>query len=629
MIVYSGTKAQFDTDVVEGNIAKKVEYFFEQNLGIHHGNESEFNSWEESLTRMNGIMRATQLDDNVKVAIEYQVPMTSKRVDFLITGRNSENKDNVIVIELKQWEKAERTSLENVVKTYTGGSNKVVAHPSYQAYSYAKTIENFNETVQLGNIGIYPCAYLHNYSEKYKGEIANNNYAEIIQLSPLFLKEDSPKLIEFIKKYICKSDDGSILYKIENGKIKPSKALQDSLASMINGNEEFIMIDEQLVAYSTVKKLVQNKINTNKKYTVIIEGGPGTGKSVIAINLLVDLIKSGYNACYTSKNQAPRDVYFEKLRQNNFKMDYIKTLFKGASSFYGCPSNTFDCILSDEAHRLAKKSFALGKGENQVKEIINASRISIFFIDPNQMVNKSDIGTIDEIMKWAKEFNSEIIYNDEIKLTSQFRCNGSDGYIAFLDDLLGIRQTANANCFDLEYDIRVFDNPNAMRECLREKNLINNKARMLAGYCYDWTSNKAGGKDEYDICLEDGFRAQWNFKNSIWAIDENSFDQVGCIHTCQGLEFDYVGVIIGNDLRYSNGYVITDASARSTEDKTLSKTTPFSKADAIIRNTYKTLMTRGQKGCYIYCENKELSNYIKIRLDMLKKERENWIKIHQ
>lgn len=627
MIVYSGTKAQFRNDVIEGNIAKKVEYFFEQNLGIHHGNDSEFNSWEESLTRMNHIMDETNLDDNVKVAIEYQVPMTSKRVDFLITGRNAENKDNVIVIELKQWEKAEHTSLENVVKTYTGGSNKVVAHPSYQAYSYAKTIENFNETVQLSNIGIYPCAYLHNYTEKYKHEINNDEYADIIQLSPLFLKEDAPKLIEFIKKYICKSDDGSILYKIENGKIKPSKALQDSLVSMINGNQEFLMIDEQLVAYSTVKKLVESKINTNKKYTVIIEGGPGTGKSVIAINLLVDLIKAGYNACYTSKNQAPRDVYFEKLRQSNFKMDYIKTLFKGASSFYGCPSNTFDCILSDESHRLAKKSFALGKGENQVKEIINAARISIFFIDPNQMVNKNDIGTIDEIQKWADEFNSEIIYNNEIKLTSQFRCNGSDGYIAFLDDLLGIRQTANSNYFDLEYDIRVFDNPNAMRECLREKNLTNNKARMLAGYCYEWISNSSS--DDYDIYLDDGFKAKWNFRNSIWAINEASFDQIGCIHTSQGLEFDYVGVIIGKDMRFANGKVFTDPSARAKEDATLSKNTPFIKADAIIRNTYKTLLTRGQKGCYIYCEDKNLSDYIKSRLDSLKTEREKWMKIHQ
>ena len=627
MIVYSGTKAQFNNDVIEGNIAKKVEYFFEQNLGVHHSNDSEFNSWEESLKRMNYVMNETNLEDNVKVAIEYQVPMTSKRVDFLITGKDASNKDNVIVIELKQWQKAEQTSLENVVKTYTGGSNKVVAHPSYQAYSYAKTIENFNETVQLSNISIYPCAYLHNYEERYKDEVSNDKYAEITRISPLFLKEDSPKLVAFIKKYICKSDDGSILYKIENGKIKPSKALQDSLASMINGNKEFLMLDEQLVAYSTVKKLVQNKINDNKKYTVIIEGGPGTGKSVIAINLLVDLINSGYNACYTSKNQAPRDVYFEKLRQNNFKLDYIKTLFKGASSFYGCPTNTFDCILSDEAHRLAKKSFARGKGENQVKEIINASRISIFFIDPNQTVNKNDIGTIEEIQKWANEFNSEIIYNNEIKLTSQFRCNGSDGYIAFLDDLLGIKRTANYNYFDLEYDIRIFDNPNAMRESLREKNLINNKARMLAGYCYDWVSDSSS--DNYDIFLEDGFKAKWNFQNTVWAISETSFDQVGCIHTSQGLEFDYVGVIIGRDLRFSNGYVITDASARSKKDATLSNSTPFDKADAIIRNTYKTLLTRGQKGCYIYCEDKELSNYFKQRLDSCKMEREKWIQIHQ
>lgn len=328
MIVYIGTKAQFNNDVIHNCIAEKVQYFFKRNLGFHHNNESEFHSWEESLSRMNDVINQTNIDDNVKVAIEYQVPMTSKRVDFLITGRDENNKDNVVVIELKQWQKAERTSFDNIVKTFTGGSNKIVAHPSYQAYSYAKTIENFNETVQLENIQLHPCAYLHNYSDKYKDELENQKYSGITLLSPLFLKNDSLKLANYIKKFIKKCDDGSILYKIENGKIKPSKALQDSIASMLKGNEEFLMIDEQMVAYSIVNNLVSSKINTDKKYTIIIEGGPGTGKSVIAINLLANLIKGGCNACYTSKNAAPRNVYFDKLRKTDFKQDYVKTLLE-------------------------------------------------------------------------------------------------------------------------------------------------------------------------------------------------------------------------------------------------------------------------------------------------------------
>lgn len=185
------------------------------------------------------------------------------------------------------------------------------------------------------------------------------------------------------------------------------------------------------------------------------------------------------------------------------------------------------------------------------------------------------------------------------------------------DDLLGICQTANYDGFDMEYDLKIFDNPNEMRDALRVKNNENNKARMIAGYCYEWLSRK--DVNAYDIVLENGFVAKWNFAStSTWAIDEDSFEQVGCIHTSQGLEFDYVGIIIGNDLRYKNGMVITDPAKRAKTDQSLrglkSRDSYEEVADKIIRNTYKTLLTRGQKGRYIYCEDKALQEYLKKRI---------------
>lgn len=186
--------------------------------------------------------------------------------------------------------------------------------------------------------------------------------------------------------------------------------------------------------------------------------------------------------------------------------------------------------------------------------------------------------------------------------------------IAFLDNLLGIRQPANTT-FDMDYDIKVFDNPNEMREAVRVKNNINNKSRLLARYCYEQITQKNPFGNEYDIVLEDNFKAKWNFGNtSTWAIDETSFDQIGCIHTSQGLEFDYVGVIIGKDLRFDCNKVVTDYTQRAKSDKSLKgikATKNYNLADEIIRNTYRTLLSRGQKGCYIYCEDKELADYIK------------------
>lgn len=258
-------------------------------------------------------------------------------------------------------------------------------------------------------------------------------------------------------------------------------------------------------------------------------------------------------------------------------------------------------------------------GENQIKEIINAAKISVFFIDEDQIISMKDIGRVDEIKKQAKSLESVIHEGNDLILTSQFRCNGSDGYIAFIDDLLEIRSTANKEGFDIDYEIKVFDNPCEMREALRIKN-INNKARMIAGYCYPWNSKK--DKTKMDIELSNGFKAQWNFTTNEFAIDPNSFEQVGCIHSTQVLEFDYVGIIIGKDLIYRNGRVETDYSARAKNDKTIVSVNSEAKrrlADTIIRNTYKTLLTRGQKGCYVYCQDEELRDYLLGRLSAAKR----------
>lgn len=616
MIVYSGTISKFNNDVDNGVIADLVKYELEKRHIINN-NESEFRSWDNSLLHMKNVLDVPEINKDIRVAIEYQIPATSKRVDFIIAGKDEFDKSNVVIIELKQWESAKRTSREDIVTTYLAGSNRAVTHPSYQAYSYAKTIENYNEYVQKKNIQLYPCCYLHNFREEHRSELDNELYKDIITIAPMYLKQDTKKLREFIKKYVSKSDNGELLYQIDHGKIRPSKALQDTIVSMINGNQEFYMIDEQKVVFSTIKKLVENAISRNEKYTIIISGGPGTGKSVIAMNLLAEFRSLMVN--YVTKNAAPRNVYFSKMRQGNFKLNYVKNLFKGSGAYVESKKNDFDCLIVDEAHRLNEKSGMFANlGENQIKEIINAARVSVFFIDENQIVTTKDFGSIEEIKKQAKILGSEVFSGEDYKLTSQFRCNGSDGYISFLDHILGIRDTANYDGFDLDYDIRIYDDPVKMRDNLREINHINNKSRMIAGYCYEWATQKKNDIETFDIELENGFQAKWNFNSTnTWAIDEDSFEQVGCIHTAQGLEFDYVGIIIGNDMRYRDGKVITDYTKRAKSDaslKGIKSKGKYELADRIIRNTYKTLLSRGQKGCFVYCEDRELSNYMKNRL---------------
>ncbi len=616
MIVYSGTKSDFLLSVEADSIATEIEDNIYRKMHRRTA-QNEFRSWENSLEYMYKVLNDNTIPDNSGIAIEYNIPQTSKRVDFIISGYNEKKDPNVVIIELKQWDKVNVVEGQDaLVETYTGNALRKVVHPSYQAWSYAAMIYDYNQNVQMGNILLHPCAYLHNYRKSNPEKLEGDQYKEYVDDAPLFARGEVSKLRDFIKASVKIGDDKQLLYDIDNGKIKPSKSLQDSIKSMIEGNQEFIMLDDQKVVYEEILKNALQCMTDQKKRTVIVQGGPGTGKTVVAINLLAKLTNEGCFVQYTSKNSAPRNVYAKKL--TGHKKSSINNMFKGSGSYVDVEKNIVDVLICDEAHRLNDKSGMFHNlGENQIKEIIDASLCSVFFIDESQRVTLSDIGTVAEIKKWAKEEDSEII---EMELLSQFRCNGSDGYLAWLDEVLEIRKTANFDMKDIDYDIRIVDSPNEVRDLIFERNRPSNRARILAGYCWPWI--KAGQNDTnvHDIKIGD-FEMSWNLGNtSTFAIDESSVNEIGCIHTSQGLEFDYAGVIIGDDMRYENGHIVTDFTKRAKTDQSLKgikklyKEQPeyaLKEADEIIKNTYRTLMTRGMKGCYVYCTDKNLAEYLK------------------
>ena len=625
MLVYEGIKSGFIDDVDLGIIADKIRNKYIE-VVKRRPSVPEFNSWKNSMQYMRGVLSDNEIPSNTGIAIEYNIPPTGCRIDFMMSGYNKD-KSNVVIIELKQWDKAiEAGQMDGIYKvnTYTGGGMRDVNHPSYQAMTYANLIRDYNETVQLKDINVVPCAYLHNYYFENDDTLLSNNYKEYTDQAPLFGHNDVIKLRNFIKKYIEDGDDGNILYEIDHGRIRPSKMLQDSLSKMLKGNKEFYMIDNQKIVYEYAIKNAIDTVSKNDKNVMIVRGGPGTGKSVLAINLLVEFNNRNMTCFYVTKNSAPRSVYATKLR-GEYTQTYINHLFQGSGNFVDEESNKLDVLIVDEAHRLnAKSGMFQNKGENQIKEIINASNFSLFFIDENQKVTLKDIGSEDLIKKFANELGAGIYTFD---LDSQFRCNGSDGYLAWLDRVLEIRDTANFDIDGFDYDFKVFDDPNEMRKAIEEKNNINNKSRIVAGYCWEWpTGNTRKDTNYHEIKIpEYGFEISWNLDGGEnFAIGTTSVNEAGCIHTVQGLEFDYVGVIIGDDLRYENGQIVTDYTKRAKTDTSLNGIKKIAKeqgkevankiADNIIKNTYRTLMTRGMKGCYIYCTNKELTKYFKEKI---------------
>ena len=615
MLAYVATKQQFLTDapVIEDKVAAAVL----AKLGLRVG-EPERNAWRNSLgNAMSHVVRDARIPDNSGIAIEYRVNGRGFRIDFMLSGTDASGKESLVIIELKQWSEIDFSDLKDHVKTFLGRGLRDERHPSYQAWSYSNQLQGYNEYVYSAKVRVTACAYLHNCEDS--RVIRDVSFKEWISSVPVFIHGELEPLVQHVAQQIVSSDGTTLLERIDTSPIRPSKPLAEAVGNMLQGQTEFVLVDDQKTVLESIVAAA-TKAQVGTKQVLIIRGGPGTGKSVIALNALSRLTSLRKNVRYVTPNAAPRAVFEDKLKKILSK-EMLADLFSGSGTFTHSAPNSYDALIVDEAHRLkARHQYSKG-GVNQIKEIIAATRTAVFFIDEAQQVTWKDIGDIGAIKAFAEAENAEI---QEFTLHSQFRCGGSDDYLVWLDDTLGIRDD-DASYFSPErYDFRIFDDPVKLHDTIREKNKDTNKSRMVAGYCWDWTSRKPGGAPDI-VFPEFAYEVKWNLiKHSYrWIIEPDSVSEAGCIHTCQGLELDYVGVIVGPDLVFRNGELRTDPAGRSKDDKSLAgykkafkdnAASANERADAIIRNTYRTLMSRGMKGCYVYFTDKETADYFRQQL---------------
>jgi DUF2075 family protein len=615
VLAYLASKEQFlrDAPTIEDIVAAQVK----KNLNLSVG-PGEYQAWKNSLgNAMSHVMLDAGIPNDAAVAVEYRLNGRKFRIDFLIAGQDGAGKESIVIVELKQWTDIDYSELRNHVRTFVGGGLRDERHPSYQAWSYASHLKMYNEYVYTNQLQVNACAYLHNCMSS--EVVGAERYSEELGRAPVFIKGEIEGIRSLIRSNIKTGVDFELLRKIDASPIRPSKQLAEAVGSMLDGIEEFVLLDEQKTVLETIVDTAV-KGQVEKKQVIIIKGGPGTGKSVISINALARVSSLRMNARYITPNMAPRAVFESKLR-GVISGGEIHDLFSGSAAYAGMKTDSFDVLIVDEAHRLKLRSQYTKGGVNQIKEIIESSRTSVFFIDEAQKVTWQDIGEISSIEHFAKKVGAEIQY---LELHSQFRCGGSDDYMVWLDNALGV-QIDNESYFSNEkFEFKIVESPTELHDLIKEKNKENNKSRVVAGYCWDWVSKK--DRNKYDITFPKfGFQAEWNLESQggEWIIKEGSIEQVGCIHTSQGLELDYVGVIVGPDLTISGHELVTDPGARAKTDRSLHgykkefKVNPEEatrKADELIRNTYRTLMSRGMKGCYVYFTDPVTADYFKRRL---------------
>ena len=601
-------------------------------------------SFKHSLPEMSKVLNSELFNKEINVAIEYRLE-TGGRADFIIYGKDEFDHNNLVVVELKQWSTVKTSKKPDYVYTNGGEGLRDYWHPSYQAFNYINLLKHLNEYVREQGIELNACSFLHYMDNSYDFILNNKELFPKIVEAPAFLKNDVEKLRAFIKRHVSKPNK-QLLYYIDEGEISPSKELVQMLNDSLKGNPFFSYDENQAEAVATIYEKTVEALDSGKRATIIIKGGPGTGKSVVAINAMAKILShtkprtnKHNNVVYVTQNMAPRYYFKDALNKDTrYTNKETNAFFKTPHLLNKCPDMEYDCVLVDEAHRIIEYKPAkptsytyMKPGTNLLEQIFRGSKVNVFFIDEDQAVTDWDYATVELIKKYADKFNSPVFEGKELSLTYQYRCVGGATYINWVKGILGYDGFKPFKAkFNKSYKVKVLESPQEMRNIITKLNNDYTPSRIVAGYTHVWKSlEEATRKNNpipfertsFDFEFADGFKMRWNKGMGLvdsdysYLADPDSINQIGCIHTIQGLDLQYAGVIIGKDLIYRDGKIQFDKNANV--DNYSAKISSSDDKDAFryIRNTYNVLLTRGMRGTFIYCEDKALNEYFKSLLD--------------
>lgn len=630
MIIYQNTKAGFIDDVDENRLQGRLEQAFTDKTGSVPADRGV---WDYEYTKFSRVLGGARVDPEVQVAIEYFPSVVGRsRVDVVLAG-NDGTTDQALILELKAWDQAGLRDEANMVLAPYGGG-RVKEHPCLQAKHYRVLVQRFNQDVEEQGIVLHSGAYLFNLHRRTPEPLEDARYQDLLTDSRLFLAGDTTELKAYFETHIPRKPQKNVLFYLDQGRWRPAEALLRRVDAMLKGNESFELIDEQNEAFEIIRHKVIDEKDRTGRHVFVVEGGPGTGKSVIAVRLVAEALKRKRMAFFVAPNKAFRDALVEQLSEGNSGYrDDGQALFRSSWSFDQADwrrDEKNEILVIDEAHRLKEQAYQY-RGESMIEDMVRAARISVFFIDESQKIEWKDAGSVEAVRVAAKKFKAE--WHEPMKLTAQFRCHGSTGYTNWLVDTLQLGETGNYDGWpNLDYDFQIFANAHDLYEALKARNTTNT-ARLVAGYAWNWPQKGRERGSAAAHIQVDGLSLPWNYFGESWGTAADGIGQVGCIHTCQGLEFDTMGILIGGDLVYREGQVVGLPEKRAKTDRSLygyraelkaagedprKHSQVLGKIQTIIKNTYKVLLSRGRKGCYVWCEDAALREYLKHRLELAK-----------
>ncbi|MCW3101369.1 MAG: ATP-binding protein [Chthonomonadaceae bacterium] len=577
---------------------------------VGHGpSPAEVRSWERSLHVLSADLIQARLDD-VEVLLEYRLPLTSKRADAVLCGRNPKTgADSYVVVELKQWSEAELL-VETTDLCSVPGAGGTRLHPGEQVRRYCGHMSDFLGTFAGKADQIAGVAYLHN---------ATDLAIRGLELLPeddhgrLFTGQRRSQFLAFLNSKLS-GPGADAADRLLGSAVRPSRQLLALAAEEVQEREMFRLQDEQQVAFRLVQRAVERSRRGAHKQAIVVLGGPGSGKSVIALSLLGELSREGRTVLHATGSSA----FTQTLRKvAGRRAPRVKTMFRYFNQFGDLEPNELDVLICDEAHRIRETSAnrytpaKARRGTPQVDELLQAARVPVFLLDEHQVVRPGELGSLAEIRAAAARLGIDV---ELVELDGQYRCGGSRAYEEWVRRLLGLESGDPVPWQgDDRFEVQVADSPEGLETLLADRE---GTARISAGYCWPWGDPRPDGTLPEDVVIG-SWRRPWNNKKDtavggapgrpFWASDPAGFGQVGCVYTAQGFEYDWSGVIFGDDLVWRRDRWV--AQPRASHDSAV-KRAPIEEFDRAVRNTYKVLLTRGMLGSALYSTDPETQDLL-------------------
>jgi uncharacterized protein len=555
MFLLRGAVAALATQATGNRLVPQLIEQFRFQFG-YEPSRSEVRSWDRSIPALLSQLTHAGLDE-VEVLVEYRLPLTSKRADVVLLGEHPRGGPSCVVVENKQWSRLELVDIEHRLVEVAGVGMQERLHPQEQVRRYVEYLQDFNRYLGEHPDSLAGCAYLHNATS---GNIAGLRHPDVADLNifPAFAADELAALRSFLTARLTPAPGTQVADDFLASVIAPSKQLLRHVQQEILANPQFTLLDEQQVAYQVVLRAVEHAKRADAKEAVVITGGPGSGKSVIAVALLGELAKRGYNVSHATGSRSftvtLRQVVGRRVRR-------VTEVFRYTNNFMDAERNSLDVLIVDEAHRIRETStnrFTKANkrlGTPQADELVRAARVPVFLLDEHQVVRPYEIGTVASIEQAAAR-NGAVVRR--VDLNGQFRCGGSDTYVRWVESLLGLRPGGPQPWRgDDAFKLFLADTPSQMEQELRSKISDGYVSRIAAGFCWPWSKPRPDGTLVDDVVIG-SWSHPWNLRSdkalngippsTLWATDESGFGQVGCVYTAQGFEYDYGGVVIGADL---------------------------------------------------------------------------------